>query len=540
MKMLIKFWCGVLLLIQVFAKKKYSTMEKFNMQIFQYHSDFRESPFLLGNEINTDARQRFFKCEESLNEFCLSTDEFNKDDPDTCYYSYKSLSGKEQWDNTYKELNDGALSEGTDRVNWSDALAQAWYDHISLQGPSGQVGHKGTDGSSFPDRVNRYSSSYKMIAETLVYFDKWGSNTALEVMKGIAVDDGVSGSPHKSLLYDPQITHVGVSCGWHYFYGVVWWIGYGVNVANKNNLEHIYVGNKDVDNCTYNEFGRNEINSFGLFDDVKDDKIEPNASNNQNKYIDRSLVNIDQEPAIYSTIDGYTNSEGSTLAVVHTSYYRESALNPDENFEYGNTFEARAHKIHDEINNIRSNPDSYAKSHYSNVSKKYNILTSHKSVGNLDWDDTLAKASIAYVNNFGQWGGSDDGKTTNGRTFAEYFQAMASDYGYSVFGVLYGNYYIKSVQNVLDSIILQMGEEHLFNSYYNKFGMGWSWDIKDGFIWGYILSKDVDRNGDIDGSKINWSPVITQDTWSMLWANNNDAESEIGKVSPSTTDTGRR
>ena len=45
-------------------------------------------------------------------------------------------------------------------------------------------------------------------------------------------------------------------------------------------MEHIYVGNKDADNCTYSEFGRNEINAFGLFDDVKDDKIEPNASNN--------------------------------------------------------------------------------------------------------------------------------------------------------------------------------------------------------------------------------------------------------------------
>ena len=54
------------------------------------------------------------------------------------------------------------------------------------------------------------------------------------------------------------------------------------------------------------------------------------------------------------------------------------------------------------------------------------------------------------------------------------------------------------------------------------------------------MSKDVDRNGDIDGSKINWSAVITQDTRSMLWANNNDAESEIEKVSPSTTETGRQ
>ena len=43
------------------------------------------------------------------------------------------------------------------------------------------------------------------------------------------------------------------------------------------------------------------------------------------------------------------------------------------------------------------------------------------------------------------------------------------------------------------------------------------------------MSKDVDRNWDIDDSKINWSVVITQDIWSMLWANNNDAESEIEK-----------
>jgi hypothetical protein len=141
-------------------------------------------------------------------------------------------------------------------------------------------------------------------------------------------------------------------------------------------------------------------------------------------------------------------------------------------FDYGNTFEDRSKKIHSEINNIRSNPDSYAKKHYTNTSKKYNILTSHKSVQKLDWDDSLAKSSIAYVNNYGQCGGADNGKTTNGRTFADYFQVLVSDYGYTVFGVLYGDYYIKSVQNVVDSIILQMGEEHLFNNYYNKFGMG--------------------------------------------------------------------
>ena len=277
------------------------------MQIFQYHADFRESPFLLGNEINKDSRQRFFECEESLNEFWLSTSDFDKIDPDTCYYTYKTLNGKTSWDSAYQELNNGALSNGVDRVNWSDALSQAWYDHVSLQGPSGQVGHKGVDGSLFQDRVNRYSSSYKMVAETLVYFDKWGKDTALEVMKGITIDDGVSGTPHKNILYDPQITHVGVSWGCHYFYDVVCCIGYGINVANKNELEHIYVGNRDVGECTYKNFGKNQINLFGLYDSVNSDKRETNASKDQKDHVDTALVNIDQGPAIYTTIEGYTD-----------------------------------------------------------------------------------------------------------------------------------------------------------------------------------------------------------------------------------------
>ena len=56
--------------------------------------------------------------------------------------------------------------------------------------------------------------------------------------------------------------------------------------------------------------------------------------------------------------------------------------------------------------------------------------------------------------------------------------------------------------------------------------MDWSWYAKDIFL-SYILLINVGKFWDIDNYKINKSPVIIWDTWSMLWFNNSDAESEL-------------
>lgn len=357
---------------------------------------------------------------------------------------------------------------------WSDGLSMACYDHIKLQGPAGEFGHIGVDGSTFEERASKYAESYMMASETMVYLDKWGHDTVLEIMKALVIDDGVEELRHRKLFFDPEITHIGVSCGCHSGTDLVCCIGMGVDFVTKDSLDTLLSANRDVEQCTSSTFG---ANTHGLYDDAKffdEDDDQDSGWSGDDTPNDRPLVLLDARPAVYSKIKRYETFPGTAAIVNHPFKIYKSAIEEKDSFELGLTYEDRSRKVLDELNDIRDNPSGYAEDHYDVNSKQYQILTAHKPVDSLDWDDTLTKVCLAYVNEYGSCGGTADGRTIHGNNVVDYFEVFVDTWGHTTFGLLYGDYYLQSAQKIVDNIVLEIGDSYLFNGGNKQFGIGCS------------------------------------------------------------------
>jgi uncharacterized protein YkwD len=91
-------------------------------------------------------------------------------------------------------------------------LTLAARDHARDHAQSGDTGHRGSDGSTPPERLHRYVPQPKQSGEDLFY----GANaTALDVVMGLIVDDGVSDRGHRKSLLDEVYRRVGIACGPH-------------------------------------------------------------------------------------------------------------------------------------------------------------------------------------------------------------------------------------------------------------------------------------------------------------------------------------
>lgn len=91
------------------------------------------------------------------------------------------------------------------------ALARAARDHVVDQGPTGAVGHRGTDGSSSFHRISRHGRSLARSAEVIDY----GWTAARDVVIDLLVDDGVADRGHRRALLDDRYRLAGVACGPH-------------------------------------------------------------------------------------------------------------------------------------------------------------------------------------------------------------------------------------------------------------------------------------------------------------------------------------
>ena len=97
----------------------------------------------------------------------------------------------------------------------ADGLAHAARDHVREQGPRGRMGHKGSDGSSTADRVERYGKWKFVLSENIAY----GPLDARGMVVGLIVDDGVPDRGHRLNIFDARVRVAGVSCGMHREYG---------------------------------------------------------------------------------------------------------------------------------------------------------------------------------------------------------------------------------------------------------------------------------------------------------------------------------
>lgn len=93
-------------------------------------------------------------------------------------------------------------------------LTKSSRDHQQDQSKTGQIGHRGSNGSKISDRIERHGSWDKRISENIFY----GDPDARSVVLHLVIDDGVPGRGHRINFLDPELRLVGVSCGTHKVY----------------------------------------------------------------------------------------------------------------------------------------------------------------------------------------------------------------------------------------------------------------------------------------------------------------------------------
>jgi uncharacterized protein YkwD len=111
----------------------------------------------------------------------------------------------------------------------SKGMFMAAKDHAKDIGPTGQTGHKGSDGSMVENRVNRYGSWALSIGENIAY-DK---GRPREVVIGWIIDDGVPNRGHRKYLFDPSFQFTGVATGAHATFGTLYVITFAGRYAEK-------------------------------------------------------------------------------------------------------------------------------------------------------------------------------------------------------------------------------------------------------------------------------------------------------------------
>lgn len=99
-------------------------------------------------------------------------------------------------------------------VELSAGLAHAAADHVRNTGSRGLVGHRGADGSTPSERIQRYGTWYGQMGENIVY----STAGARELIFQQLVDFGVENRGHRLTLLNPAWHYVGIACGPHAVY----------------------------------------------------------------------------------------------------------------------------------------------------------------------------------------------------------------------------------------------------------------------------------------------------------------------------------
>ncbi|QTC90828.1 CAP domain-containing protein [Brevundimonas goettingensis] len=107
-------------------------------------------------------------------------------------------------------------------------LALTAGDHVADQGPSGFIGHYGSDGWDFATRVTRRGGD-PYGGENISY----GYDTAREVIIQLLVDDNIADRGHRVNLFRDGYVRAGVSCGPHAVFNHMCVIDYGYEPVKR-------------------------------------------------------------------------------------------------------------------------------------------------------------------------------------------------------------------------------------------------------------------------------------------------------------------
>ncbi len=115
-------------------------------------------------------------------------------------------------------------------VSPSIGLSRAAKDHAKDQGRTGALGHKGTDGSDPWDRMSRYGTWQRKVAENISY----GSDNARDIVMQQVIDDGVHDRGHRTNLFNLEFHFVGIGCESHVRYRNVCVIDFAGGYSEKS------------------------------------------------------------------------------------------------------------------------------------------------------------------------------------------------------------------------------------------------------------------------------------------------------------------
>jgi hypothetical protein len=115
----------------------------------------------------------------------------------------------------------------------SKNLTFAAEDHVKDQGPTGDIGHRGTDGSNSYRRMTRYGTSHGLSGEVIGY----GWTDARDIVIDLLIDDGIADRGHRVNVLDPTYRLAGVSCGQHKVYGIMCVVDMAESYTEKGGAE---------------------------------------------------------------------------------------------------------------------------------------------------------------------------------------------------------------------------------------------------------------------------------------------------------------
>ncbi|BDU74579.1 CAP domain-containing protein [Mesoterricola silvestris] len=102
-------------------------------------------------------------------------------------------------------------------IAYDENLHLAARDHVADQGPTGETGHIGTDGSRPSQRMRRHGEPGSLTGEVINY----GLETPRMTVIQLVIDDGVKDRGHRHNLFNPAFRAAGAAIGDHKAYGTM-------------------------------------------------------------------------------------------------------------------------------------------------------------------------------------------------------------------------------------------------------------------------------------------------------------------------------
>jgi uncharacterized protein YkwD len=102
-------------------------------------------------------------------------------------------------------------------LSMSEAICGASREHVADQSARGEVGHRGSDGSSPWSRLARFGKWSGPAGEAICY----GRHGAHDAVLDFIVDEGVPDRGHRKNIFNSEFSNAGVAWGSHARYGTM-------------------------------------------------------------------------------------------------------------------------------------------------------------------------------------------------------------------------------------------------------------------------------------------------------------------------------